>query len=662
MIAGTVRLLASSMLISLSTAIVVTPGQPAAGLESAGVKDSRFTFSEHPVVVPNPGAIGTFTDGPAGLTSGIIMSTGRVSDAVVGSTPNTNFGFNSGQPIRGCAIGSSQENVYYGMFVNVPQGVTAIRINYLFATEEPITGSPDSSIIYRDAIPQPQTAVIATSALPNTGATFGLSYARAGVISSYEFPVQPGSSQHLDFVLCDSANGAFDSALLIDIVGLPLDPVFFPSSAAPSSIPPSSIPPSSIPPSSIPPSSIPPSSIPPSSVLPSSVPPSSVPPSSVPPSSVPPSSVPPSSAPPSSGPPSSVPPSSVLPSSVPPSSAPPSSAPPSSAPPSSAPPSSAPPSSASPSSAPPSSVSDVVPSSVSDSTSCDETTSSTAVPYESVVPSSVVDYAVPTTKDTYATESASCSESAAPTTVKDYDVVITSVVTTITYTTVDLTNPTSLVPVEVCTTLYYEDCQCSTQVTPTVPLVTYEAECDKCGDDDESSVTLTIPGDYSPTYKPTHDKPVPTETLVHSTGSLTTSVAVSSHVSVSHSTESHTVTHDVPVVPSAPVNEVPHVSEPASEAPHVSEPTVIPSPSVPAVPSGSTPQIPSHSVPAVPSPSVPAVPSIPGVPSSIPSSTPPAPEITEPVVEAGARGQQHDLRAVMTTLIPGLAVMFYLLV
>ncbi|KAF3351858.1 hypothetical protein VdG1_04664 [Verticillium dahliae VDG1] len=169
------------------------------------------------------------------------MSTGLVSNAVVGSTPNTNFGFSMGPPFRECAVGNTQESVYYGMFVNVPQGVTAIRINYLFATEEPITGNPDSSIIYRDEVPQPQTAVLAASALPNTGATFGLSYARAGVISSYEFLVQPGSTQHLDFVLCDVGNGDFDSALLIDIVGLPLDPVFFPSSAAPSSIPPSSL-------------------------------------------------------------------------------------------------------------------------------------------------------------------------------------------------------------------------------------------------------------------------------------------------------------------------------------------------------------------------------------------------------------------------------------
>ncbi|KAK2023735.1 hypothetical protein LX32DRAFT_510072, partial [Colletotrichum zoysiae] len=71
--------------------------------------------------------------------------------------------------------------------------------------------------------------------------------------------------------------------------------------------------------------------------------------------------------------------------------------------------------------------------------------------------------------------------------------VITSVVTTITYTTFDSPNPTALVPVELCTTLYFEDCHCPTQVIPTVPMATYLAECNKCGDDGEGTVILTIP-------------------------------------------------------------------------------------------------------------------------------------------------------------------------
>ncbi|KAK2023736.1 hypothetical protein LX32DRAFT_707158 [Colletotrichum zoysiae] len=137
------RLLAVSFILSPATGILVTPGQPPGGLEAQGVKDSRFTFSGHPIIPPDPNAIGTFTNGPSGLTSGIIMSTGLVTNAVTGSTPNTNFGYSMGPPIRECAVGTSQENLYYGIFVNVPaQGVTGIRINYLFATQEPTSARP----------------------------------------------------------------------------------------------------------------------------------------------------------------------------------------------------------------------------------------------------------------------------------------------------------------------------------------------------------------------------------------------------------------------------------------------------------------------------------------------------------------------------------------
>ncbi|GKT41187.1 uncharacterized protein ColSpa_01368 [Colletotrichum spaethianum] len=71
-----------------------------------------------------------------------------------------------------------------------------------------------------------------------------------------------------------------------------------------------------------------------------------------------------------------------------------------------------------------------------------------------------------------------------PTTVFGPDgalVTVTSVVTTITYTTVDPVRPTALSPVELCTTLYFEDCHCPVQAIPEVPMATYEAQCDRCG-------------------------------------------------------------------------------------------------------------------------------------------------------------------------------------
>ncbi|CAI0645974.1 unnamed protein product [Colletotrichum noveboracense] len=73
------------------------------------------------------------------------------------------------------------------------------------------------------------------------------------------------------------------------------------------------------------------------------------------------------------------------------------------------------------------------------------------------------------------------------------DMPITSVVTTITYTTINPANPTALMGTELCSTLYFPDCGCPTQVTPTVPMTTIEASCNRCGSKGESLVTLTVP-------------------------------------------------------------------------------------------------------------------------------------------------------------------------
>ncbi|EFQ26982.1 hypothetical protein CGRA01v4_07979 [Colletotrichum graminicola] len=82
---------------------------------------------------------------------------------------------------------------------------------------------------------------------------------------------------------------------------------------------------------------------------------------------------------------------------------------------------------------------------------------------------------------------------------------ITSVVTTVTYMIVDPTKPTALVPVELCTTLYFEDCQCPTQVIPTLPMATYVADCDKCGVNGQSKVTITAPS-VEPYHSPSGNR------------------------------------------------------------------------------------------------------------------------------------------------------------
>ncbi|KAK1598883.1 uncharacterized protein LY79DRAFT_586413 [Colletotrichum navitas] len=83
---------------------------------------------------------------------------------------------------------------------------------------------------------------------------------------------------------------------------------------------------------------------------------------------------------------------------------------------------------------------------------------------------------------------------------------ITSVVTTVIYMIVDPTRPTALVPVELCTTLYFEDCRCPTQVIPTLPMATYVADCNKCGVKGQSKVTITAPSDLGPYHSPSGNR------------------------------------------------------------------------------------------------------------------------------------------------------------
>lgn len=65
--------------------------------------------------------------------------------------------------------------------------------------------------------------------------------------------------------------------------------------------------------------------------------------------------------------------------------------------------------------------------------------------------------------------------------------------TTVTYTTVNSANPTAFIKVELCTTLYFEDCGCDKQTTPEVRLATIVVDCDRCGYRGANVATLTVP-------------------------------------------------------------------------------------------------------------------------------------------------------------------------
>ncbi|KAL0936369.1 uncharacterized protein CTRU02_208584 [Colletotrichum truncatum] len=109
---------------------------------------------------------------------------------------------------------------------------------------------------------------------------------------------------------------------------------------------------------------------------------------------------------------------------------------------------------------------------------------------------------VVTTRRVFVTQLANASGQGALTSLRSPVAGMTSVVTTITYTTIDPARPTALIPVELGTTLYFEDCHCPTQVIPTVTMAPYVAQCDKCGENGRSIVILAIPMDLNPNNRP----------------------------------------------------------------------------------------------------------------------------------------------------------------
>ncbi|RSL52313.1 hypothetical protein CEP54_010978 [Fusarium duplospermum] len=65
--------------------------------------------------------------------------------------------------------------------------------------------------------------------------------------------------------------------------------------------------------------------------------------------------------------------------------------------------------------------------------------------------------------------------------------------TTVTYFTVFPSDPAALVPQERVVTLPYEDCDCETPKLMELPMETKVVECDGCGVNGESAVTITVP-------------------------------------------------------------------------------------------------------------------------------------------------------------------------
>ncbi|OLN96927.1 hypothetical protein CCHL11_07387 [Colletotrichum chlorophyti] len=200
--------------------------------------------------------------------------------------------------------------------------------------------------------------------------------------------------------------------------------------------------------------------------------------------------------------------------------------------------------------------------------------------------------------------------------------IIRSVVTTVTYTIVDPTEPTGLLSVELCTTLYFEDCNCPTQVIPAVPMATVESKCRKCGPNGENTVTLTVPADLN---------------RVSSSGSdVSAGVPEPPKVSPGHGGGSDAVADSASAPDGQDTKDVPNVS--GSQQVQNVPATGPDSPPSLATPVGNRPINPGPAGVPAPTPL-----------GNIPGSTPPGSDALAPpsspntVVVAGAQGLRHSL-------------------
>lgn len=134
---------------STAIGIVVTPGGTdydaiKNAMTAAAVKDSRLKPIGSSLIAPTKrraadpvsvwSAVGTFTNGPAGLETGVILTTGQAASAAPGIALDGSWGYRQDRMVL-CPVAPSCEYSIFHMNITVQSGVRALRVNYLFAEE-----------------------------------------------------------------------------------------------------------------------------------------------------------------------------------------------------------------------------------------------------------------------------------------------------------------------------------------------------------------------------------------------------------------------------------------------------------------------------------------------------------------------------------------------
>ncbi|KAL2678468.1 hypothetical protein Neosp_009214 [[Neocosmospora] mangrovei] len=211
-----------------SISVVSNPETVANAIFTSGVSVTSASwntgFSEN--------AVGTFTNGPLGVASGGILTTGGSKDAAAYQAYSVNIENGAGASQTYCG-GDSLDAAVLSVDIEVEQGFNGVEVEFVFASEEYSYQHADPIGIYLDG----EQFALNPDGSRITAKSYYLSPERA-IANPYQFLNYPSWSTYaatskplimgiaaapgahtMVFAICDAVDGQHDSALFVRVKG-----------------------------------------------------------------------------------------------------------------------------------------------------------------------------------------------------------------------------------------------------------------------------------------------------------------------------------------------------------------------------------------------------------------------------------------------------------
>ncbi|KAF9771735.1 hypothetical protein IL306_010612 [Fusarium sp. DS 682] len=218
------RLVALAALIVKCTSFTVTSGS-ATDFANGMISGPGLSLVNVPNQIAPAGSVGTFSNGPFGIGSGGIVTTGAASGADGGSLQVDNGG---GSQTDFCGGTGYTNALAIVAQLQLDTGYNGITVEFIFATEESESGNADNIGIFfngftpqyaSDASGNRITAQNAFLELPD-----GIfppdsltAYSRSSPPLVVNIPATPGSGNYIGFWICDFSDALNDSGMLVKV-------------------------------------------------------------------------------------------------------------------------------------------------------------------------------------------------------------------------------------------------------------------------------------------------------------------------------------------------------------------------------------------------------------------------------------------------------------